>query len=256
MAQLEFETVNKLVELLSLPVTEREEEDRPISMASDIGRVSEELGSLVFEDSSWFEYDAGRIADILDPWLDDQTAAQFDSAARDSDFAGFLDWIENLIIELKSGETGAAGPATEDGAAGPLGIENPNFEPNRVPGTEYYKYQGNEYLYAATADAPEDQWKTLEAWYDDYAVTVGSATPDEGVLRGYPYTASVLPGTEYYVADGDDYLYGPHEVGSADEWKPYEYWQGLVDQERDDQELIDELDALIALIDSQIDAHL
>lgn len=253
MSRLQQDTVDKLVELLSLPVGQDEHDERPESMAADIQRVSQSLGWLVFEDDRWFEYDPTRIETVLAGWLDDQTADQLNSAS-DSQPVEFLGWVDSLVSYWKSGQAGAAGPATQDGTGQSLGIENPNYEPHRVPGTEFYKYLNDEYVYAATADAPDDEWKALEARHDDYRVT--SSTPvEEGMLQGYPYAHSVLPGTEYYRPDGDTYLYGPKEYGTADDWKPYDHWQEQADGDEEAKKLIDELDSFIALIEKRISQH-
>jgi hypothetical protein len=113
------------------------------------------------------------------------------------------------VTDWKSQESGTQGPATEGGTFGPLGIANPHFEPDRVPGTEFYRYRDNEYVYAATADAPDDGWRTLEARVDEHRVTA----PADGLLRGYPYTNSALPGTAYYRVEGETYLWVRSEEG-------------------------------------------
>jgi hypothetical protein len=208
MARVQPETVDKLIELLTLPIGENEDDERPQHLENDIQRVSQEFGWLVFEDDKWIEYDPSRIEDILQAWLDEETATRLDTAARES-HARFLEWLENLVTDWKSQESGTQGPATEGGTFGPLGIANPHFEPDRVPGTEFYRYRDNEYVYAATADAPDDGWRTLEARVDEHRVTA----PADGLLRGYPYTNSALPGTAYYRVEGETYLWVRSEEG-------------------------------------------
>lgn len=255
MARLRQDTVDRLIELLSLPVGEQSDDARPSAMAGDVERVSQALGWLVFEDDRWFDYDARRIEDILDAWLDDTTAGQLDAVARDQQPPEFLSWVEQLVATWQSGEAGAQGPATEGGEAGPLGLANPYYEPNRIPGTEFYKYVGNEYLYAATDDAPAAEWRTLEARSDEYRAGTAPAEQGDGVLRGYPYLGSVLAGTEYYRLDGEVYLYGPKEFGTAAEWQPYEHWQARADEAEEARVLINELDSFIALIETRIREH-
>lgn len=248
MAHLQLETVDKLIDLLSLPVGGSEQDARPHSMESDVQRVSQDLGWLVFEDDNWFAYDPSRIDDILAAWLDEHTAAQLEAAARDSQPVQFLEWIERLVQDWKSAESGAAGPAAEGAPPGPLGIENPYFEPDRVPGTEFYRYVDNVYVYAATSDASADEWKDLETRYDECRALASPAAEDDGLLRGYPYAGSVLPGTEYYRLQDGEYLYGSKEFGAADAWQLYEYWQERADEAESTARLIHELDTFIALL--------
>jgi hypothetical protein len=184
--------------------------------------------------------------------LDDTTAAQLDAVARDYQPPEFLSWFEQLVRGWQTGEAGAQGPATEGGEGGPLGLANPYYEPNRIPGTEFYKYVDNEYVYAATDDAPAAGWRTLEARSDEYRADTASPEQGDGALRGYPYPNSVLPGTEYYRLDGESYLYGPKEFGPAAQWQPYEHWQGKADEAEDAQVLINEIDTFIALIETRM----
>lgn len=253
MARAQQDTVDKLIDLLSLPVGQNEGDERPESMEADIRRVSESLGRLVFEDDKWFEYDASRVEDVLENWLDDDTATRFDAAA-DYQPQEFLTWVETQVDTWKRGEAGAAGPAVEGAQSQSLGNANPDFAPHEVPGTEFYKYVNDEYVYAATEDAADDQWKTLEARYDEYRT---GSPPEEGdgLLRGYPYTSSVLAGTAFYRQEGETYLYGPAEFAAAEEWKPYEYWQEKADDVDAAETLIREIDAFIELIDSRIADH-
>jgi hypothetical protein len=233
MARVQPETVDKLIELLTLPIGENEDDERPQHLENDIQRVSQEFGWLVFEDDKWIEYDPSRIEDILQAWLDEETATRLDAAARES-HARFLEWLENLVTGWKSQESGTQGPATEGGTFGPLGIANPYFEPDRVPGTEFYRYRDNEYVYAATADAPDGGWRTLEARVDEHRATA----PADGLLRGHPHTNSALPGTAYYRVAGETYLYGPEEFGAAADWRPYEHWQTEAHKAQGTDELI------------------
>ncbi len=256
MARLQADTVDKLISLLTLPVGVNADDDRPESMEADINRVSESLGWLVFEDSRWFDYDARRIEDTLDAWLDDDTASDFDLVASFAP-AEFLIWVEQLVDGWRAAESGtiAADGHGDGGDHLLLGIANPHYAPDQIPGTEFYKYQDNEYLYAATADASADQWKALEDRYDDHAAATGSAVPDDGRLRGYPYGSSVLPGTEYYLLQGETYLYGHHEFGLPNEWQPYEYWQELANVEEATNGLADGFDALINHLQTELDAE-
>ena len=248
MAHLQMETVDKLIDLLSLPVGENEQDARPPSMESDVQRVSQDLGWLVFEDDKWYAYEPSRIDDVLAVWLDEHTAAQLETAARESQPAQFLEWIEQLVQDWKTAESGAAGPLAEGAEAELLGIENPYFEPDQVPGTEFYKYVDDTYVYAATSDAPPDEWKDLETRYDEYRALAPPAAEDDGMLRGYPYASCVLPGTEYYRLEDGEYLYGPEEYGPADAWQLYEYWQDRADEADSTARLIHEIDTFIALL--------
>jgi hypothetical protein len=92
MARVQPETVDKLIELLTLPIGENEDDERPQYLENDIHRVSQEFGWLVFEDDKWIEYDPSRIEDILQAWLDEETATRLDTAARES-HARFLEWL-------------------------------------------------------------------------------------------------------------------------------------------------------------------
>lgn len=255
MASLQAATVDKLIGLLALPIGVAADDDRPASMGSDITRVSENLGWLVFEDSRWYDYDAGRIEDTLGAWLDDDAVREFDAAAMNYGPAEFLAWIEQLVEAWRAGEAGTFAPDSPDSGPVRLGIANPHFEPDRIPGSQFYKYQDNEYLYAAAADAPADQWKSLEDRYDDHAAATASAEPSDGRLRGYRYGSSVLPGTEYYRLEGTIYLYGPHEFGLAHEWRPYEDWQEEADAEVATNDLANALDALIAHLQSELEVE-
>ncbi len=255
MARPRPDTVDKLIDLLILPVGGLEDDTRPQAMESEIKKVSEDLGWLVFEDAKWFEYDGRRIEDTLDPWLSDDLASEFDTVAQSAQLAEFLTWVENLIAAWKSGEAGVSAQtgAEGEGTGALRGLKNPSFEPDRVPGTEFYKYQDSQYLYAAMADAPADRWKTLEDRYDDKAAAAGPVPSADAAIRGYPYASSVLPGTRYYRLDGEKYLYGPTEFGAADEWQPYEYWQEQAGVEESASALMGSLDTLIALLESQLE---
>ena len=127
MARPQPDTVDKLIDLLILPVGGLEGDTRPQAMESEIKKASEDLGWLVFEDSKWFEYDGRRIEDTLDPWLSDDQASEFDSVAQSAQVSEFLTWVENLVTAWKSGEAGvsAAGGAEGDGAV--LGLINPKL---------------------------------------------------------------------------------------------------------------------------------
>jgi len=243
MARLQPDTVDKLIDLLSLPVGENQGDERPEYLEPDIRRVSQGLGRLVFEDDRWFDYDATRVEDILANWLDDETAEQFDAAAESSQPPEFLGWVDGLVTAWTSSvaETAQA-----------LGLPNPDHEPYLVPGTEFYRYRNDEYVYAATADAADDQWATLEARYDEHRAAVGPDEAADGLLRGYPDTNSVIAGTAFYREEGETYLYGPKEFGTAEEWKPYEYWQQKADEAAAAADLIRELDSFIALIEARI----
>lgn len=256
MTRPRHDTVDRLITMLMLPVGE-DGDERPAALADEVRRVTEEFGWLVFEDAAWFDYDTDRIAQVLAGWLDEETAAWLDSLAGSAQPAEFLAGFGQLVDQWKTGQAGAAGPAGVGAAAGAadhLGIENPNFAPDEVPGTEFYTYRNNDYFYAATADARDDQWKTLEQRYDEHRSAGHSTASGDGVLRGYPYANSVLPGTEYYRLEGTEYLYGPHETGAADEWKPYEHWQQLADQEQNEKLLIEKIDSFIALVEDRIGA--
>jgi hypothetical protein len=129
------------------------------------------------------------------------------------------------------GETGDA-VAAQDAGAAPLGSANPHFEPDRVPGTEFYRYVDEGYLYAATADAAPEEWRPLEARYEQAeAASADTAPPD--LVMGYRNDASVLPGTAFYrQLDDGGYVYAPTERAAPDDWHAYEYWSdGTVTEE-------------------------
>lgn len=248
MARVRAETVDKLIDLLSLPVGQSEDDLRPQSMQDDVQRVSQDFGWLVFADDAWYSYEPGRIEDVLANWVDERTVPEFDTVACESAPTQFLRWFEQLVRQWKATESGAAGPAAEGAKPGLLGIENPHFDPDRVPGTQFYRYVDDQYLYAATPDAPHEEWKDIETRYDEHRGPARPAPADEGLLRGYPYASSALPGTEFYRLDGESYLYGPAEFGTAEQWQPYEYWQERADEAENAQQLIGELDAFIELV--------
>jgi hypothetical protein len=247
MARLQPETVDRLIAMLGLPVEAGEAGDELSSVLEhDVQRITRAFGLLVFEDADWFEYDASRIEDVLATWLDQDAARWLDALARDAQPAEFLSGFEELITGWRAAGSGAAGPAADGGATGSLGIENPYFAPDEVPGTEFYRYRDDQYLYAASSDAAQDEWKSLEQRYDAYRGAADSAGSDDGLVRGYLHNASVLPGTEYYRQDDDVYLYGPTEFAAADGWKPYEHWQQQADWARNEQELLEAIDSFIA----------
>jgi hypothetical protein len=229
MTEIKTEAVEKIKNWLRVPVEDGDGERA--SRKSDVESLSPRFGSLVFEDERWYEYDAGRINQIMQrqgqEWLDDAQVGELERLADAGGLGYFIDWFEQLLQELELGERGVYGPAREGGAVGEaLGIANPNYASDPVPGTQYYKYdpvQG--YVYAETEDAAE--WRTMEERIDAQRLS-GASGPDDGRQRGYPNAQATIPGTRYYTLHNGGYLYSDKEYGDDDHgWQPYEYWQRL-----------------------------
>jgi hypothetical protein len=234
MAALDPNVVDRLVDLLRLPVG-GEDDPRPESSADLIQEVSLELGSLVFEDTSWYDsYRPRDIQALLEPWFDDTTAAELVTRAAGPEspqaWQEFLGWCQQLVSAWRHGEVGvASGPQGAEAAL--LGTANPNFEPDRVPGTQFYRYADGEYLYAATADAATQEWRTPEERYDNVRADTVASSPG-GMLMGYRNGSSVLPGTGFYrQLDDGDYVYAPTEYAAPDDWHAYEYWADQAEAE-------------------------
>ncbi len=251
MAVLDPDAVDKLVDLLRLPVG-GEGDPRAESSADLIQGVSEELGSLVFDDTNWYDSQPpGEVVASLEPWFDATSAAELVTKATGPDapeaWHEFLAWSRQLVSGWARVETGDM-VAAQDAEVAPLGSANPQFEPDRVPGTEFYRYVDEEYLYAAMADAAPEEWRTLEARYEQAgAAPVDAAPPD--VVMGYRNDASVLPGTAFYrQLDDGGYVYAPTERAAPDDWHAYEYWaNGTVTEDTGGRDRFAWLDADPAL---------
>ncbi len=228
MAQLSLDAVDRLKEWLSVPVEDEERSDHQ----AEIELLSSQFGSLVFEDDKWFEYDNDRIAKILQrpgqEWLADDQLAQLESVTYNGSLDSFLPWFKLIVEGWEAGERGTSPASEGEEASQVLGIENPNYASDPLPGTEFYKYDSVQgYLYADRADALDSEWATFEARVD--ALRASAAPAADGVLRGYPYAQAVISGTKYYaqVPDGT-YVYSDREYGDDEHgWQPYDYWQNL-----------------------------
>jgi hypothetical protein len=253
MALLDPDAVDKLIDLLTLPVGGADD-PRPESAADRIQGVSEVLGSVVFEDQNWYEsYRPQDIQAVLEPWFDEATATELAARCADPDspeaWQEFLAWCQLLVSNWKQGKLGVESSAQPGVAATLLGIANPHYELDRVPGTQFYKYVDGEYLYAVTADAAPEEWRTQEERYDD-ARTAAAVSPPSGMLMGYRNSTSVLPGTAFYrQLDGGEYVYAPTEVAEPDGWHGYEHWADLADEAAADVELLDEMNAFLTKLE-------
>jgi hypothetical protein len=229
MPQIKSGSVEKLKEWLCLPVSDDDQErkDRKI----EIEVLSSRFGLLVFEDERWYEYDEDRITSIMQrqgqEWLDETQVSELERLTDTNDLMSFLAWFEPALAQWEAGESGAAGPAMEGQEAGQaLGIANPNYATDPVPGTQFYKYDPVAgYLYADSEDAT--QWRSLEEIRDAQGSSEESAQ-DNGTQRGYPNSQATIPGTRYYTLQDGTYLYSHEEYGDDDHgWQPYEYWREL-----------------------------
>jgi hypothetical protein len=242
MARLDSEAVDKLIDLLTLPVG-GDDDPRPAHSADAIRSVSEELGSLVFEDANWYRnYRPHDIEAVLEGWFDDVTAGELASKAvgpESQAWQEFLAWCGRLVSGWREGE---AGVARDDGAL--LGIANPHYGTDQVPGTQFYRYVDDEYRYAATPDAAE--WLTLEERY----AAVRGAPPPGGTVIGYRNATSVLPGTAFYrQLDDGSYVYAPTEHAEAAAWHPYEYWSDQAAEAATERELLDAMKEFVAKLE-------
>jgi hypothetical protein len=257
MAQLDPNAVDKLIELLTLPVG-GENDRRPESLAGAIQNVSEEIGWLVFEDATWYQfYRPDDIQSILTPWFDDDSAAELatKSAYVESNpdlvtsWEELLTWCEQLVANWKSGEMGLPSDGESEDAATLLGIPNPHYERNKIHGTQFYKYVDDEYLYAANADAAPEEWQTLEEWYERSWRAAGASTPD-GTVMGWPNPTSILRGTDFYRQLADEtYVYAPTQYAEPDAWRPYEYWADMAAEDAAENELLDEVKSFLDRLD-------
>jgi hypothetical protein len=229
MPQIKSGSVEKLKEWLCLPVSDDdvERKDRKI----EIELLSSRFGLLVFEDERWYEYDEDRITSIMQrqgqEWLDETQVSELERLTDTNDLMSFLAWFEPALAQWEAGESGAAGPAMEGQETGQaLGIANPNYATDPVPGTQFYKYDpGAGYLYADSEDAT--QWRSLEEIRDAQGPSEESAQ-DNGTQRGYPNSQATIPGTRYYTLQDGIYLYSNEEYADDDHgWQPYEYWRQL-----------------------------
>jgi hypothetical protein len=226
MPQIKSESVDKLKDWLRLPVEDSDGE-RAVRK-SEIEALSPRFGGLVFEDERWYEYDADRINQILQrhgqEWLDGTQVTELESLTDADDLGYLLAWFEPVLTGWESGEAGVAGAQADTGQE--LGIANPNYAVDPVPGTQFYKYDPTRgYLYADTENAVD--WWTLEERVDA-ARPAEVPVQDNWRQRGYPNTQATIPGTRYYTLRNDVYLYNDREYGDDDHgWQPYEYWQGL-----------------------------
>lgn len=226
MSDITAEAAEKLRDWLRLPVEDTDAERS--ARKSDIETLSTRLGSLVFEDERWYEFDSDRIQRIMQrtgqEWLDDGQVSEFESLTGGDDLGAFVSWFEPVLTGWERGEGGVAG----DGEYATVrGLANPNFDADPVPGTQFYKYDPAEgYLYAESADATE--WRTLEERFDAARQSAG-ITREDGRLHGYPHAQATIPGTRYYALRDDGvYVYSDREYGDDDHgWQPYEYWQRL-----------------------------
>jgi hypothetical protein len=127
--------------------------------------ISGLLPDLVFEGySDWFDYSdewvLRNLGHVLTAQEEDQILSALDQGTPDA-LDGVLNYISGQLDAWRdaargqfadaSGETG-----TLEGAA-----NTENWTASRTPGTYYYTYVGDRYLYSDLSSAPQSEWETL-----------------------------------------------------------------------------------------------
>ena len=150
-------------------------DDGGASLGAD--QVTEDLATLVFQgDREWPDHEdqAAGYADDISAWLTGDTESEFITLTAESgDLAAFISWMTLVLDQWK-----APAAQDEEGQEG-QGLDNPNYDSDPTPGTEYYRYDEatGEYLYAATADGSAG-WATYDqrrysdpTWNDGYGLS-------------------------------------------------------------------------------------
>jgi hypothetical protein len=242
MANLDRDAVDKLIDLLTLPIGGKGDQ-RPTGYDDIIQQVSADLGLLAFEDTEWYRsHRPEDIEDILQNWFDDSTATELATRAvgpeSPQQWSEFLAWCKELV----------AGWAQVESS--PQAIANPRYESDKVDGTQFYRYVDGWYLYAATPDAPAEDWKTQEERYEAAWQAAGAAVPTDTVM-GYPNGSSVLTGTAFYrQLENGTYVYAPTQHAAAEAWRPYEYWSDQAYAEAAEQELLSEMGSYLDTLEN------
>lgn len=136
---------------------------------AEIGALADELAYLLFDSNTqWFDQDDASLAGYLNAWLSAEQDTSLRTALNSGDEAGLtavVDWLTRWLpgwkqqAEAEIAAATAEGGATADGEL--VGVENPNWQQDRMPGTRYYTYHDEEYLYADSQRAPAAAWKPM-----------------------------------------------------------------------------------------------
>ncbi len=136
---------------------------------ADAVQLRDELAYLLFYgDPTWaYNQDSGSISDyrsILAGWLthDSGEETRFieltaPGISPDGGLEALVRWFTPVVENWKQWAKDTEGNVEK-------GLENPGFAADQTPGTEYYWYDpDNEvYLYASSADAPDNEWLSYE----------------------------------------------------------------------------------------------
>jgi hypothetical protein len=133
---------------------------------SALAAVSGALPDLVFEGyPDWYSYDdewvLRNLGQVLTEGEEDEILRRLDTGTPDS-LAELLSYVED---QLGSWQNAARQEFAGDSEAELLtGAENTaNWQASRTPGTFYYTYSGDRYLYCDLPQAPASEWETLPA---------------------------------------------------------------------------------------------
>ena len=145
--------------------------------SSGFSQLGDELVNLVFDGyQDWYGYDDNWILQELGQVLDDQGTQEYGLLSRldaivtaagsengESACTEFLSYAEQCAAMWRQ-EAAAGGYTSEDavGAAVLEGTPNDaNWEASRTPGTRYYVYYDERYLYSDEPSGPLSSWEDL-----------------------------------------------------------------------------------------------
>jgi hypothetical protein len=196
--------VRRLAELLRVPVAEDEDGLRH-DHRDQVDRLHATVAALVFSgDAEWFDRDEAEVAGGLGQWLADGQDAELAEHLDSDDDATLFAFLGVLVTGWAARAAAgpeAAGDAADDELAGAENTEN--WTVNRLPGTYYYAYDGDRYLYSDLPRAPIDEWQPL-------------------AVREAQASAAAQPwGAGWCTPAGAEHLYGEPYVFAVDRDGPW-----------------------------------
>lgn len=135
---------------------------------AEIGALADELPYLLFDSNTqWFDEEDATLAGYLNAWLSAEQDTSLRTALNSGDEASLtavVDWLTRWLPGWKQQAEAEIAAAAEGGASADgelVGVENPYWLRDRTPGTRYYTYHDEEYLYADSQRAPAAEWKLM-----------------------------------------------------------------------------------------------
>lgn len=192
---------------------------------SDAVQLREELAYLLFYgDPTWASYD-DQVSDyrgILAEWFADDSSSesQFIELTKpgiesENARADLVTWFTPLVERWKQEAKDTEGNVEK-------GLPNPRYDTDRTPGTQFYYYDSHNevYLYASTADAPDDDWLSYEdrrytqVSYDDARET---SYRQDVVTNDHEFLSRARPGIWLTEAEWDQEVEDSGDEADSDE---------------------------------------